>query len=113
VYVVADESTNTSPECAAYSYAELLTLAITFITTMGCSAECSNDDAFGPAVFGAREDFDFTLQFENVVLLLLPSSIFAVLAVLRAWQLCRGPATASNRTSRLLVAKLVRAKAPA
>ena len=52
---------------------------------------CHNDDSFGPMVHGCRGDSDFTIRFELVVLLLIPSAIFITLSVPRALQLLKRP----------------------
>ncbi|KAG4444331.1 hypothetical protein IFR05_000205 [Cadophora sp. M221] len=52
---------------------------------------CQDDRSFGPAVRGCRDDFDFTIRFENIFFSLIPSSIFAVLAIPRVLVLLRHP----------------------
>ncbi|KZL72491.1 ABC transporter [Colletotrichum tofieldiae] len=52
---------------------------------------CLNDDTLGPAVHGCRDDFDFTVKFENVVLSIVPASIFVAAALLRLVHLFRKP----------------------
>jgi len=45
---------------------------------------CPSDSTFGPTVSrGCRGGFDFTLKFEDIVLSLIPSSLFIALAVAR------------------------------
>jgi hypothetical protein len=44
---------------------------------------CRNDLTFGPIVEGCRNDFDFTLLFEQIFFAIVPTSMFLVLAVLR------------------------------
>lgn len=46
-------------------------------------AGCPNDASFGPAVEGCRDDFDFTVTFEKIILSIIPSSIFIALAAAR------------------------------
>ncbi|CEJ92394.1 hypothetical protein VHEMI08049 [[Torrubiella] hemipterigena] len=43
---------------------------------------CTNDDAFGPTVSGCRDDFDFTIVFQQSILSILPSACFITLALL-------------------------------
>jgi hypothetical protein len=52
---------------------------------------CANDFTIGPVVRGCRNDFDFTLLFGQAFLSLLPSSIFALLAVYRILHLYKKP----------------------
>ena len=47
----------------------------------------SADGAFGPAVQGCRDDFDFTLAFEDYFFSIVPSAIFLLLAPVRVQQL--------------------------
>ncbi|KAI1128647.1 P-loop containing nucleoside triphosphate hydrolase protein [Nemania abortiva] len=64
------------------------------------------DSSFGPAVDGnCRGGFDFTVQFEEVVLAILPTAIFLLLSPFRAFVLLRRRITA--RRNGLYVAKLV------
>ncbi|KAI8623501.1 ABC transporter [Xylariaceae sp. FL1651] len=44
---------------------------------------CPSDSTFGPAVSNCRGGFDFTIEFEDIVLSLVPSSLFLVLAIVR------------------------------
>ncbi|KAJ8114351.1 hypothetical protein OPT61_g3746 [Boeremia exigua] len=48
---------------------------------------CLNDDNFGPVVKGCRNDFDFTIKFELIILSLVPNLIFIPVALLRCHQL--------------------------
>ncbi|KAI1500381.1 ATPase-like protein [Biscogniauxia marginata] len=50
---------------------------------------CINDADFGPAVQGCRDDFDFTIKFEGVILALLPDCLFVIFSFLRIVYLCR------------------------
>ncbi|KAM7214661.1 P-loop containing nucleoside triphosphate hydrolase protein [Rhypophila decipiens] len=53
-------------------------------------SSCTSDQKFGPAVSaGCRGGFDFTIQFEDTVLSLLPSSVFVGLAIARISYLFR------------------------
>ena len=54
-------------------------------------SECFNDGAFGPAVVGCRDDFDFTTFFEQVLLSITPSACFELLALVRIGYLLRKP----------------------
>jgi len=47
------------------------------------------DDSFGPQVIGCRENFDFTLLFEQSVLSLGPSALMLITCVPRILQLYR------------------------
>lgn len=44
---------------------------------------CLNDGTMGPVVRGCRNDFDFTVTFENVVFTLIPSAIFILCSLRR------------------------------
>ena len=45
------------------------------------------DDLWGPQVEPCLRSFDFTLQFESIILSALPSALFMLLAPLRIWML--------------------------
>jgi ATP-binding cassette subfamily C (CFTR/MRP) protein 1 len=47
------------------------------------------DDRFGPTVVGCRDDFDFTLMFEQSILSLIPSVVLLIVSVARITQLYR------------------------
>ena len=66
---------------------------------------CLNDGSFGPIVKGCRGDFDFTQQFENIVLKLIPAAIFTSAALIRISKLARQPTVVD--AVKLLVIKLV------
>ncbi|KUJ23459.1 putative ABC multidrug transporter [Mollisia scopiformis] len=66
---------------------------------------CNNDHSFGPAVLGCRDDFDFTIEFEQLFFSIIPSVIFIVLSIWRIAVLSRRPVIA-NATPALLLAKL-------
>ena len=70
------------------------------------SSTCLNDDSFGPAVSGCRGDFDFTLTFEEIILSIVPSVCFILLAGLRIIQLSRKPTVLSGHWFQAI--KLVR-----
>ncbi|KAF2470780.1 P-loop containing nucleoside triphosphate hydrolase protein [Lindgomyces ingoldianus] len=57
---------------------------------------CTNDDTFGPGVRGCRGDFDFTQVFEKIILSILPSTCFAILAGLRLTTISRRPRIIDN-----------------
>lgn len=50
---------------------------------------CPDDSSFGPTVRGCRDDFDFTVTFETIVLSLIPASVFVALAAARIGFLAR------------------------
>ncbi|KAK3311928.1 ABC transporter [Apodospora peruviana] len=53
-------------------------------------SSCTSDLTFGPSVSAhCRGGFDFTIKFEDIVLSLLPSSVFVVLAIARISYLFR------------------------
>ncbi|KPM39265.1 ABC transporter C family member 3 [Neonectria ditissima] len=52
---------------------------------------CSNDNTFGPVVDGCRGEFDFTLKFQDIILSIVPSSVFLVLGLGRLIWLIRKP----------------------
>ncbi len=54
---------------------------------------CLNDNSIGPDVRGCRDDFDFTLKFERVVLSIVPAAVFIALAFARIAYLLRTPQT--------------------
>ncbi|KAH6652223.1 putative ABC multidrug transporter [Truncatella angustata] len=45
---------------------------------------CPGDRSFGPAVVGCRNDFDFSITFEETILSIVPSGLFILIA---AWRL--------------------------
>ncbi|KAK0756022.1 hypothetical protein N5P37_011395 [Trichoderma harzianum] len=63
------------------------------------------DASFGPRVNAACRGFDFTIQFEDIVLACLPSSLFLLLLPLPAWQLWKAHRCVKRST--LLFIKLV------
>ena len=65
-----------------------------------------HDNSFGPPFPGL---FDFTLLFEQSMLLLLPACIFIVLAALRIYVLWKRRASLQMTQGPILWAKLVRA----
>lgn len=71
---------------------------------------CSSDQSLGPAVQGCRDNFDFTIKFEQVFFSILPASIFVALSLPRIAYLAYrralvgGPLLRSAKTVRSLVA---------
>ncbi|KAL0930703.1 ABC transporter [Colletotrichum truncatum] len=53
------------------------------------SNHCFNDDTLGPVVYGCRDDFDFTVRFEEVFLTIIPDSLFVATTVFRIVYLSR------------------------
>jgi len=81
---------------------------------MSESCNLKADDVFGPQVHSYRNDYDFTLLFEQSILVLLPSTVFIVALVWRARQLHRqdaevpeGEAPALQRLKQAAAALLV------
>lgn len=52
---------------------------------------CVNDESIGPAVEGCRGDFDFTIKFERICFLLIPTAIFITICLPRIFYLSRQP----------------------
>lgn len=42
---------------------------------------CQSDNSFGPAIDGCRNNFDFTVLFEQIIFTLAPSCLFIVLSL--------------------------------
>jgi hypothetical protein len=57
---------------------------------------CVDDDSFGPAIHGCRDNFDFTIKFENIFLSIIPASLFIVVALGRIIILGRQPEAVSG-----------------
>ncbi|KAH7319081.1 putative ATP-binding cassette transporter [Rhexocercosporidium sp. MPI-PUGE-AT-0058] len=70
---------------------------------MSCTP--ASDNVFGPVVQGCRDNFDFTLLFEQTILSISPATIFLLLMLTRLFHLYH----VNNRAlpSRLLACKLV------
>ncbi|QKX60884.1 uncharacterized protein TRUGW13939_08030 [Talaromyces rugulosus] len=70
---------------------------------------CFNDESLGPTVEGCRGDFDFTIKFEKIFFMLLPSTLFIAMGLPRLVYLIRQPVIVdSGGSSRLLqAAKLI------
>lgn len=66
---------------------------------------CPGDTSLGPQVFGCRDDFDFTVQFEQTFFSLVPAAIYIVISLSRAALLTRKPTIVS--APGLQLAKLV------
>ncbi|KAI6785036.1 uncharacterized protein J7T54_008130 [Emericellopsis cladophorae] len=66
---------------------------------------CLNEATFGPVVQGCRDDFDFTLRFEDIVLSIVPSCVFLAVSAGRLLWLVPRPSIAV--LSMLLGTKLV------
>ncbi|KAK1757136.1 P-loop containing nucleoside triphosphate hydrolase protein [Echria macrotheca] len=45
---------------------------------------CPDDELFGPAIQGCRDDFDFTIRFEKIFFSLIPASVFIAGSLTRA-----------------------------
>lgn len=71
---------------------------------MNETASC-NDAAFGPVVQGCRDDFDFTLAFEQYIFTLVPAVVFLLAAPVRIASLRKTAARVEGQVLR--VAKLV------
>lgn len=57
---------------------------------------CVDDESFGPAVHSCRDDFDFTIKFENIFLSIIPASLFIVICLGRLIILTRRPEVVSG-----------------
>lgn len=68
---------------------------------MSSTPSCAFDaeSHFGPSVSPCRRTFDFTLYFEEVVFLLIPSCVFILLAAIRLLFLIRRPRQVSTTTT--------------
>ncbi|KAL5086662.1 hypothetical protein Trisim1_008747 [Trichoderma cf. simile WF8] len=76
---------------------------------MAPSQQCapSADNVFGPQVHGCREDFDFTLLFEQSILSILPSLIFLLLALSRCFLVWKRPTLLRQPLDVLLCSKML------
>jgi len=70
---------------------------------LACSK--ANDQTLGPGIRGCRDDFDFTVQFEQLFFSLAPSAVFIFLSVWRSIALALRPAAVE--APRLWLGKLV------
>jgi ATP-binding cassette subfamily C (CFTR/MRP) protein 1 len=52
-----------------------------------CLINASYDNLFGPAVHNCQSDFDFTLLFEQSILLIVPSALLLLYLPFRIWQI--------------------------
>lgn len=57
---------------------------------------CLNDESFGPVVKGCRDDFDFTLRFQHIVLAIVPATLFLALSIPRSIWLSQQPRIVSG-----------------
>lgn len=69
---------------------------------------CFNDESLGPTVEGCRGDFDFTIKFEKICFMLLPSTLFIAIGLPRLIYLLRRPVVVNDGGRHLQAAKLVR-----
>ncbi|KAL3422989.1 hypothetical protein PVAG01_04736 [Phlyctema vagabunda] len=78
---------------------------------MNNTAVCAtnDDNSFGPQVEGCIRSFDFTLTFENLILSVLPSAVFILIAPVRIFTLYKRQRKVAGRrfqTSKLLTIAL-------
>jgi ATP-binding cassette subfamily C (CFTR/MRP) protein 1 len=67
-------------------------LVTTMLPTNSAIIICQNDVAvIGPTVIGCRDDFDFTVAFEQSFFAITASACFISLALARIWHLRRKP----------------------
>lgn len=52
---------------------------------------CLNDESIGPAVEGCRGDFDFTIKFERICFMLIPTIVFMAICLPRILYLSHRP----------------------
>ncbi|KAM0274379.1 hypothetical protein ACHAQH_007916 [Verticillium albo-atrum] len=57
---------------------------------------CLNDESFGPIVQGCRDDFDFTLRFQHIILAITPAILFLALSIPRTIWLSQQPRIVSG-----------------
>lgn len=60
------------------------------------SPACLNDDSFGPIIQGCRDDFDFTLRFQHIILAIVPAILFLALSIPRTIWLSQQPRLVSG-----------------
>lgn len=65
-------------------------------------ANCTNDNDFGPIVRACRNEFDFTMLFEETILSATPSTLLMILAGARILYLRKRPRIVWARTFQLL-----------
>lgn len=63
---------------------------------------CVNDNSFGPAVHGCRGDFDFTQEFERIILSVVPTAAFLLLAPGLVYHLADKPRLVSGLPFQLI-----------
>ncbi len=66
------------------------------------SGHCLNDDTLGPVVIGCRDNFDFTIVFEQSVFSIVPSVLFVALAAARIARLRGKPQVVAARSFQAL-----------
>lgn len=49
--------------------------------------KCLNDNSFGPTIRGCRSDFDFTVVFEQIMFMIVPSTILIIFGIARVMNL--------------------------
>jgi ATP-binding cassette subfamily C (CFTR/MRP) protein 1 len=69
---------------------------------------CINDESLGPAVEGCRGDFDFTIKFEKIFFMQIPTTLFIAICLPRLFYLTRQPVIVDGGGRLLQAAKLVR-----
>lgn len=72
---------------------------------MEISCSFTEESTFGPVVLECRRDFDFTLLFEEIFFVLLPSCLFLIVTATRFFVICNEPFQV--RRSALYTLKLV------
>lgn len=89
------------------SFQDPLSLAIGQLAIIDTSNSlCQNDNTFGPFVQGCRDEFDFTLLFEETVFSIVPSACFLTLSAYRIWRM-QGKPTSVGGNLILRCSKLV------
>lgn len=73
---------------------------------------CINDESLGPTVEGCRGGFDFTIKFEKIFFMLIPTTVFIAICLPRLLYLIRRPVIVDGGGRRLRAAKLVRSIRP-
>jgi hypothetical protein len=69
---------------------------------------CFNDESLGTTVEGCRGDFDFTIKFEKICFMLLPSTLLIAIGLPRLIYLIRQTVIVGDGGRLLQAAKLVR-----
>lgn len=68
---------------------------------------CLSDTTFGPFISGCRDDFDFTLLFEETILTIVPAACFILFGALRYTTLHKQPKIHGGSSQVLMFTKLV------